>query len=72
MSGDVIVTVAHLRMAGMCARQPRQWMVSHGLSWSEFITNGYPATVLLNTGDDIVNRVIAIALADPEAKYVGG
>lgn len=61
---DLIVTIAHLRAAGMCARQPRQWMARNGLDWTEFITNGYSVKVLRATGDALVEPVIAIAKAE--------
>jgi len=70
MEDDVIVTIAHLRGAGMCSRQPRGWMEKHGLSWNEFITNGYPASVLLATEDSLVQPVIDVARRDPNVKRV--
>lgn len=64
---DVIVTIAHLRKAGMCTRTPRQWFAKHGLSWNDFVTHGIPESELLATGDSLAHPVIAIARAEAEA-----
>lgn len=58
---DPVVTIAHLRAAGYCARQPRAWMERHGLNWTVFITDGYPVSVLRATGDSLVEPVIRVA-----------
>lgn len=63
---DPIVTIAHLRMAGMCSREPRAWMQRHGLNWNEFITNGYPTSVLLATGDSLALPAIEAARRRPD------
>lgn len=58
---DVIVTIAHLRAAKMCSREPRKWFERYGLSWSEFVTNGIPASQLRATGDSLCEPVIKVA-----------
>lgn len=67
---EVIVTMNHVRSAGMCARESRNWCRARGLDWNEFITNGFPAHVLLDTNDSLVNPVVQIAINDPNAKWV--
>jgi hypothetical protein len=48
-----------VRAAGLCHRGSREWCVAHDVDWSDFITNGIPAQVLLDTNDPIVARVVA-------------
>lgn len=59
----IVVTIAHLRMANMCAREPRQWMKRHGLNWSTFVTEGYSVSVLRQT-DALAEPVIRIAIEE--------
>lgn len=66
----VIVTIKHLRDAGMCAREPRKWFAKQGLSWSDFITDGLPESVLVATGDALAMKVVEIARNDPDAQRV--
>lgn len=62
---DIIVTMAHLRAAGYCSREPRQWMKRHGLDWSYFLEHGYSVGVLRATNDNLVERPIAKAIENP-------
>lgn len=62
MNDDLlIVRMKHLRAAGMCNREPRIWFKRQGLSWSDFITNGIPASILIETGDGLAAKVVEIA-----------
>lgn len=61
---NVIVTMKHLRLARMCNREPRVFCERHGISWSDFVTNGLPAQVLLDTGDHFALKVVEIARKD--------
>lgn len=58
---SVLVTINHLRAAGMCARAARPWFASKGLSWSQFISEGCDAEVIRATGDALALKVVAIA-----------
>lgn len=58
---DVQVTMAHVRQAGYCMGACRKWFPDNGLSWSEFIDHGYPASVLEATGDGLALAVVRIA-----------
>lgn len=60
----VLVTVNHLRAAGMCARAARPWFPRQGLSWSTFVSEGYDSETLRATGDGLALKVIAIAEAE--------
>lgn len=64
MKTDVIAGVEDLRVArerfgGYCTRGSSAWFASHGLSFREFLQNGYPASRL--RVDDLGNRVADIA-----------
>jgi hypothetical protein len=61
MSDSVIVTIRHLRAAGMCSREPRRWFKQQGLNWSDFATEGLPASVLIATADPLALKVVEIA-----------
>jgi hypothetical protein len=54
----------------MCAREPRKWFAKQGLSWSDFITDGLPESVLVATGDALAMKVVEIARNDPDAQRV--
>ncbi len=51
----------HLRTAKICGDGARGWWKRHGLNWSDFLSNGIPAQVLLDTGDPFALRVVEIA-----------
>lgn len=61
MSDDPIVTMRHIRQANMCSGGPRKFFAKHGLDWSDFLTNGIPASKLLATGDAMAEIVVEIA-----------
>lgn len=63
---QVIVRVKHLRAAGMCNREPRIFAARHQLSWSQFVSEGLPASALIATGDAMALRVVEIARKDSE------
>lgn len=58
---DVIVTMRDIRQAKMCSGGPRTFFARHGLDWSDFLTNGIPASKLLETGDAMAEIVVEIA-----------
>lgn len=66
------VTVTDLRAARYCFRGVRPWFVRHGLSWSEFVTEGLEAEVLLATGDALVRPVIQAAEERERREAVDG
>jgi hypothetical protein len=65
----MIVTIRHLREAGMCSREPRKWFAKQGLSWTEFVTNGLPEEVLIATGDPLAMKVVEIARVEIACKH---
>jgi hypothetical protein len=58
---DVIVTMVHLRAAKLCSRGGRRWCDRYGLDWQTFRQRGYPASVLLATGDEFAFKVVEVA-----------
>ena len=61
MKEDVIVTIDHVRAAGLCVHGARTWFARHGLDFRAFLANGLPASVLLATGDAMAARVVDVA-----------
>lgn len=66
-SADPIVRTKHVRQAKLCLRGAREWAAHNDISYSEFVTNGLPASVLEATGDPFAMRAAQIAREDPEA-----
>lgn len=58
---DLIVTVEHLRKAGLCSRGARQWFAYTGLDYADFLKNGIPASRVEATNDALGMRVLKIA-----------
>lgn len=58
---DVIVRVEHVRRANLCMRGVRDWFRANSLDLNHFLQHGYPASVLEQTGDALVTKVIEIA-----------
>ncbi|HXG28026.1 MAG TPA: hypothetical protein VNJ47_04170 [Nevskiales bacterium] len=61
MSSDVLVTIAHVRAAGLCAPGARTWFARQGLDFRAFLAQGLPASILLATGDAMAARVVGVA-----------
>ncbi|CAQ45379.1 hypothetical protein V3O09_07005 [Stenotrophomonas maltophilia] len=58
---DLIVTIAHVRAAGLCVNGSRVWFVRHGLDFRAFLREGLDAQTLLATGDAMAQRVVDCA-----------
>lgn len=58
---DFIVTMRHVRQAGMCARGARAFAKKYELDWSSFLKNGIPASKLEATGDALALKVVEVA-----------
>ena len=61
MSMEVIVTIAHVRAAGLCVHGARTWFARQGLDFRAFLAQGLPASILLATGDAMARRVVEVA-----------
>lgn len=66
MSADVLVTIAHVRAAGLCVHGTRTWFARQGLDFRDFLARGLPASVLLATGDAMAARAVEVAQARHE------
>ena len=60
----VTVLPAHIRACGLCMGGARQWFARHGLSWSDFVTDGVAVETIEATGDALGMRVAATARED--------
>lgn len=60
----MMIHMRHIRAANLCSGGARGWFESHGLSWSEFLTNGVPVDTIRQLNDGIANRVVEIALRE--------
>lgn len=62
---DLIVRPRHIRAAPtLCMSGARRWFKAHDLDWSDFLTNGIPASVLGQWGDPLAERAIEQARAE--------
>lgn len=67
MSGQVIVTMRHVRQAHMCSRGARAFFARHGLDYGRFLREGLPAEQIRATGDAMALQVVAIAEREAQA-----
>lgn len=51
MTDEPVVTLAHARALGYCAKGMRAFAERHGLDWQAFRDQGLPATTMEATGD---------------------
>lgn len=63
---DLIVTIAHVRAAGLCVNGSRAWFARHGLDFRAFLRDGLDADTLLATGDAMAKRVVDCARKEME------
>lgn len=64
---EIMITVRHIRLAGLCMKGAREWADGYGLSWSDFIDGpGIPISVLENLHDGLANLVCEAARKEIE------
>jgi hypothetical protein len=61
VTSGIRVHPRHIRAARLCMNGCRVWYERHGLSWSEFVSNGTPVEWLESTGDKFALDVAKIA-----------
>lgn len=66
MNEQPIVTLAHCRTLGYCARGMRTFFEQHGLDWQSFRERGAPADQIEATGDAMAARAAELARADAQ------
>ncbi len=60
----MIITIAHLRKAGYCARGTRAWFLKNNIDWREFMRYGGVESNNLPSSDLFVQRILSIARQD--------
>lgn len=60
---DILVTMAHIRQAGYCARGARDFFTRYNLDYVDFLKNGIRPERLLevSNNDWMVQKVVEIA-----------
>lgn len=53
------ITINDIRKTGHCVAGIRTWFTLHGLDFKTFLQEGLPASVLLDTGDELARDVVA-------------
>jgi len=48
---EIIITMADITRAGICARGAKGWFADNGLDFRDFLKNGISATQMLAVGD---------------------
>lgn len=66
---ELMITIAHVRKALLCAQGARRWCERYNLSWKDLTGAGLPASVILATGDAFGAQVVQVA--QEEANGVG-
>ncbi|WP_019561446.1 MULTISPECIES: hypothetical protein [Caldimonas] len=60
---ELIITIDHVRAAGLCVHGTRTWFARQGLDFRAFLAQGLPASTLRATGDAMAQRVVSCAEA---------
>lgn len=58
MSTETVITIDHVRAAGLCVNGTRTWFARHDLDFRAFLRKGCDADTLLATGDAMAQRVV--------------
>ncbi len=58
MTERLLITIDHVRTAGLCVHGTRTWFARQGLDFRAFLREGIAADVLLATGDAMALRVV--------------
>ena len=67
---SVRVYVRHLRLAEprpICHDGAKRWWARKDLDWQDFVKNGIPGQVLLDTKDGLAARVVRAAVKEMES-----
>lgn len=73
MTSEVTSVQVHLRHLGqltprsICVSAAKKWWARKELSWEDFVNNGIPGQVLLDTGDAVARRVVRAAEAERDS-----
>lgn len=75
MTADIMVTMRHVRAAGLPGRRPlcapsiRTWFARHGFIFRDFLLHGIPLRVAETITDEFCVRACALARAEHEASH---
>ena len=61
---EVQCHVRHIRQAAICMGGARDWFKLRDWDWSDFLSNGRPASDFVATGDPFAQRVVRAAVAE--------
>lgn len=67
-ANEIIVTIVHVRDAGLCSRGARAWFARHNLDFRDFLTKGLPISQIDALNDALGNKVAAAARDDAEGR----
>lgn len=63
MTTQTVITIDHVRAAGLCVNGTRTWFARHDLDFRAFLRDGCDAEILLSTGDAMALKVVDCARA---------
>ena len=63
MTTQTVITIDHVRAAGLCVNGTRTWFALHDLDFRAFLRDGCDAEILLSTGDAMALKVVDFARA---------
>ncbi len=63
MTTQTVITIDHVRAAGLCVNGTRTWFARHDLDFRAFLRDGCDAEILLSTGDAMALKVVDFARA---------
>jgi hypothetical protein len=63
MTTQTVITIDHVRAAGLCVNGTRTWFARHDLDFRAFLRDGCDAEILLSTGDAMALKVVDYARA---------
>ena len=61
---NVIVTMRHVRAAGMCSGGARRIAKERGWDWDGFLEHGISSEILEETGDAMMLKLVEVARAE--------
>lgn len=64
MTGEVIVTMRHVRQAQVCASGAKAFFERHDLDWRDFVKNGISSATLEAIGDPFALKCVVAARAE--------
>ena len=57
----MIITMRHVRKAGMCSHGGRAFAKKYNFDWNDFLRHGVEEEILLDTKDAMMIRLVEVA-----------